>query len=149
MSSWELVKEYGAEKLGMALFKNLFKKAPETFPMFDSFCNDPNWEESPHFKHHCKVVVNVIGSFIKLLRNPALLVSHIEFLGLKHNLFKITPGHFDILGGELLNCLKNALGEHYSKETNDSWLVVYMIISDKMQSYMHEHEVPAELEKNL
>lgn len=139
-ASWEAAKEFGSEEIGILLFKSLFVRAPETFTMFESFAELKDWETSPHFKHHCRVVVNVIGSFVKLLNNPQLLVSHIEFLGLKHNLFNISPRHFEILGEDLLRIFDDKLGkEKFSAESKAAWLIFYTIISKSMQDFMHDH----------
>ena len=139
-ASWEAAKEYGAENIGIILFKSLFVRAPETFGMFESFAELKDWESSPHFKHHCRVVVNIIGSFVKLLNNPQLLISHIEFLGLKHNLFNISPRHFEILGEDLLRIFEEKLGtEKFSAEAKAAWLIFYTIISKSMQDFMHDH----------
>jgi hemoglobin-like flavoprotein len=98
------------KKLGyrIILFKRFFIAAPDTFLMFDEFRDLPDWEESRKFKHHCKIVMNIIGSAVNILREPESLDSTLEYLGLKHEGFAITQAHFDLMGVEFLETLKDA-----------------------------------------
>ena len=50
--SWQDVEAYGPEKIGEKMFDALFEIYPESFNMFLSFCDDPNWKKSAHYKHH-------------------------------------------------------------------------------------------------
>ena len=88
-ASWPEVEAVGAEKVGEDTFLILFEKAPETLRMF-RFCDEKDWRSGHHFKHHCKVFVNVIGSSIKSLDNADLLSGRLEFLGFVHHMREIT-----------------------------------------------------------
>lgn len=61
MDSWNDVKEFGTEKTGILLFKRFFIVQPETFSMFEDFRDIKDWENSAQFKHHCKIVMNIVG----------------------------------------------------------------------------------------
>ena len=108
INSWQIVKAFGSEKIGKIIFMKIFLVAPETFKMF-RFQDDPDWENSRMFRHHCKIVVNIIGSVVKNLKKPDLLKKHLDELGLKHSFFPITPRHFDILGDEITVAFKSVI----------------------------------------
>ena len=124
-ASWPYVNDYGPEKVGMIAFKKLFIVAPETFTTFSSFCDDPNWETSSHFIHHCRVVVAVIGASIKTLKTPTVLCPHLEFLGFQHKLRDIHARHFAILGEAFIEALEIACKpggkEQWNPEIKAAW----------------------------
>ena len=103
--SWPLVDTYGPEKIGIAMFSGLFNQHPESFNMFPSFRDEPQWSTSPHFIHHCRVVVAVIGSSIKTLKTPQTLCPHLQFLGTQHSVRGITLIHMECLGKEFIKGL--------------------------------------------
>jgi hemoglobin-like flavoprotein len=141
VDSWAEVKKFGAEKAGIILFKRFFIAAPDTFHMFDEFRDLPDWEESREFKHHCKIVMNIVGSAVNLLREPESLDSTLEYLGLKHEGFAITQAHFDLMGVEFLETLKEALGVKYTKEVEVAWLALYTYITKIIMMGMYRMEV--------
>jgi hemoglobin-like flavoprotein len=135
INSWQLVKAFGSEKIGSIIFLKIFIVAPETFKMF-RFQDDPDWEHSRMFRHHCKIVVNIIGASVKNLRKPELMIKHLDELGLKHSFFPITPEHFDILGTEILVAFEKVIGFMFTKEAREGWIKVYDIMSRAIQLAM-------------
>jgi hemoglobin-like flavoprotein len=122
--SWIDVEEIGVESIGMSMFKVLFVNCPETFTMF-GFSQEPDWQNGKHFKHHCKVFMNVIGSAIKTADKPELLTYHIEFLGSRHVGGGITEHHFKELHNIFLDSLQEHLKEMWSQELSDAWSEIY------------------------
>ena len=138
-NSWLDIQDVGAELIGEIAFKQLFLALPETFSMFHSFAEDPSWESSPKFKHHCKVVVNVIGSCIKILRKPSLIISHLNYLGFQHNFRKIIPSHFTLFGKEFITALSVTLGRvpgKWTDKTKEAWQALYDKIAKIMLDNM-------------
>lgn len=129
VESWAEVKKYGTEAAGMILFIRFFKVAPETFDMFEAFAHEKDWENSKEFKHHCKIVMNIVGSAVGLLKDPESLDSTLEYLGLKHDGFLITEEHFQIMGVELIGTLQDILGPKLTPEVKDAWLAMYTYIT--------------------
>lgn len=139
--SWAEVKKFGAEKAGMILFKRFFIVAPETFQMFEDFREEANWENSKPFKHHCKIVMNIVGSAVGLLKDPESLDSTLEYLGMKHEGFNITEKQFDIMGVELIETLREILGNDMTPEVEKAWLSMYKYISNIIVMGMNRMEV--------
>jgi hemoglobin-like flavoprotein len=125
VSSWADIKKFGAEEAGVILFKRFFTVQPATFMMFAAFKDEKNWETSKEFKHHCKIVMNIIGSAVGLLKDPDSLDSTLEYLGMKHDDFGITSEHFDIMGRELIETYREILGPKLTPEVTDAWLKFY------------------------
>lgn len=138
--SWGEVKAFGAERAGIILFKRLFIAAPETFLMFSDFKDIPNWEESREFKHHCRIVMNIVGTAVSLLKDPESLDGTLEYLGLKHEGFAITQQHFDILGVELIHTLREALGPKLTPGVEQAWTQMYTYIADIIVKGMRHME---------
>eukprot|EP01031_Cornospumella_fuschlensis_P034763 gene34763-42097_t len=129
MDSWNDVKEFGTEKTGILLFKRFFKVQPETFNMFEDFKDIKDWENSAQFKHHCKIVMNIVGAAVGLLKDPESLDSTLEYLGLKHQGFNITKEHFDIMGVELMGVLREALGSKFTPDKEQAWMCMYAYVT--------------------
>ena len=127
--SWPAVDDFGCEKLGALMFCGLYDRCPETFAMFAGFCDDPNWKTSPHFKHHCRIVVAVIGSMVKTLKTPQIICPHLEFLGFQHKLRDIELHHFSVLGEEMIKALEIALSpggkEAWNPDVQAAWVDMY------------------------
>lgn len=141
VDSWAEVKAFGAERAGIILFKRLFIAAPETFGQFEDFRDLPDWENSKEFKHHCKIVMNIVGSAVSLLKDPDSLNSTLEYLGMKHEGFNITQQHFDILGVELIATLKEALGPKLTPAVQEAWVTMYAYIARIIIMGMQRMEV--------
>lgn len=141
VDSWSEVKAFGAERAGIVLFKRLFIRAPETFTQFSEFRDLPNWEESKEFKHHCRIVMNIVGTAVSLLKDPDSLDGTLEYLGLKHEGFNITQEHFDILGEELIYTLREALGPKLTPSVEQAWTQMYKYIADIIIKGMHHMEM--------
>jgi nitric oxide dioxygenase len=139
--SWAEVKKFGAEKAGIILFKRFFIVAPETFKMFEDFRDEGNWEESKQFKHHCKIVMNIVGSAVGLLKDPESLDSTLEYLGMKHEGFEISAKHFELMGVELLETLREILKNDMTSEVENAWLAMYKYITNIIVLGMNRMEV--------
>lgn len=142
-ASWPDIEASGPEKVGAIAFKNLFKVAPDTFKMFHSFCDDPKWETSRHYMHHCRVVVALIGSIVCTLKKPELIKRHLSTLGFRHAMRDepATPEHFRILGEEFLKALEEVLGPKWNPELRDAWGKLYTALSNGIQEEMQASAV--------
>jgi hemoglobin-like flavoprotein len=134
--SWILIEEAGSCQFGELAFKGLFQQAPETFPLFTSFALLDDWENSKSYKHHCTVVLKIIGSIIKVLLDPPLLNRNMDYMGMRHSLMPVKPEHFEILGGELIKSFQTVLGERFTSEMSEVWGIVYNILSTMLQAHI-------------
>jgi hemoglobin-like flavoprotein len=137
--SWELIEAAGPTRCGELAFKGLFQQAPETFNLFTSFSMLDNWEDSKPYKHHCAVVLKIIGSIIKVLLDPPLLNRNMDYMGMRHSLMPVKPEHFDILGREFIESFKTVVGEPFTVEMCEIWGTVYHILSKMLQQHIESY----------
>ncbi len=129
--SWGKIKEEGVATIGEELFIRFFEKQPETFLMFDDFSKNPNWKTTHEFKGHCRIVMNFLRGCVQSLEKEDHLAGTLEYLGLKHYGFGITQHQFDVLGGILLDLLKEHLQDSgiWNNEVEGAWAKVYGFMS--------------------
>ena len=147
--SWALVlaNPAGPNQVGVIAFKGLFKSAPETFKLFDSFNTIENWQESRQYHHHCAVVVKIIGYIVKVLKDPELLEKNMDYMGMRHSMFEIHPHHFEILGQELVNAFGEILGEEFTPAAREAWALVYTAISNRLQAHLESYNKEFDYER--
>ena len=97
MDSWTKVAKLGVEKVGVVLFKNIFKIAPGALQMF-SFRDEPNLYESAVLKKHGAAVVSAVGTAVAGLSDLEALVPVLRNLGKTHAKRGILPEHYPIVG---------------------------------------------------
>mmetsp|Transcript_23303 Transcript_23303/g.23960 ORF Transcript_23303/g.23960 Transcript_23303/m.23960 type:complete len:181 (-) Transcript_23303:1210-1752(-) len=131
--SWIIIEECGPTEIGELAFKGLFRDAPETFNLFTSFSMLDDWENSKAYKHHCAVVLKIIGSVLKVILDPQLLNRNMDYMGMRHSLMPVKPEHFDILGREFILAFQTICGERFTPEMRDAWVIVYDILSRMLQ----------------
>lgn len=151
--SWNHIKNFGTENAGKILFIRFFIVAPETFQTFADFRDLEDWKNSSSFAHHCKIVMNIIGSVIQMLKTPDSIESTLDYLGLKHEGFNITQQHFDLMGIEFLELVRivtfsksKSLDEvppedqKLSELTIESWKIFYTFVANSIMKGMKRME---------
>ena len=135
-ASWIIIEESGTTEIGEIAFKGLFRQAPETFTLFTSFSMLDDWENSKAYKHHCNVVLKILGSVIKVILDPQLLNRNMDYMGMRHSLMPVKPEHFDILGREFIVAFQTVCGDRFTTEMRDAWIIVYDILSRMLQKHI-------------
>lgn len=139
--SWVEIELVGPAKFGDLAFKGLFRIAPETFSMFTSFCSMQDWENSVQYRHHCAVVLKVIGHIVKVLLDPTLLTRNMDYMGMRHSLLSIEVRHFDILGVELVKSFEELLHDKFPPQAKEAWIIVYDILSRMLRKHIASYSV--------
>ena len=157
--------------VGTALFKNLFKLAPQALEMF-SFAKD--WDdsskssttknsnssnsatkldhgipqfifESAAFRTHATGVVTTLGPVIQMMigEDMANLTAMLHKLGARHVSYGVHAAHYKILETALLRTLQGALRQQeWTDQVRQGWVVVLNFIAQGMKA-----GAGAELEK--
>eukprot|EP00413_Alexandrium_margalefii_P028944 CAMPEP_0204576194 /NCGR_PEP_ID=MMETSP0661-20131031/41633_1 /ASSEMBLY_ACC=CAM_ASM_000606 /TAXON_ID=109239 /ORGANISM="Alexandrium margalefi, Strain AMGDE01CS-322" /LENGTH=360 /DNA_ID=CAMNT_0051584917 /DNA_START=54 /DNA_END=1136 /DNA_ORIENTATION=+ len=133
--TWGRVCKLGEERVGVALFKNVFKRAPEALQLFP-FRSEPNilTYETPRLKAHAVRVVGVVDTAVQGLGNLPALVPTLQELGLRHQGYGVVRAHYDVVGGALLATLEMALGELFTPRARLAWTKVWGVVSGTMLS---------------
>jgi len=96
--SWAFLKEkYGEEKIGIILFKQIFKIAPEALELFP-FKNEPNYLNSDSFKKHVTKVAQAVSKAVDLLDDLGTLAPILKKLGKDHVKKSVKAEHYPIVG---------------------------------------------------
>jgi hemoglobin-like flavoprotein len=137
LKCWQqLESQEGYEKhvtdMGVIIFANLFRKYPAILDMFEAFKDDGDWIHNKHFLHHCKIFVNIIGSYIKLLNREEEMFHHVEFLARQHIFFPLEQQHFDLAKVEFLVALETHFKENLTADLREAWSHLYDLLSKIM-----------------
>ena len=95
--SWERVAALGVEKVGIVLFKNIFKIAPGALQLF-SFRDEPDLYNSDILKMHGSTVVKTVAAAVQGLNTIEQLVPVLMDLGFKHAQKGVKKEHYPIVG---------------------------------------------------
>lgn len=129
--SWKKVEGLGAETVGVLLFKNIFKIAPEALPLF-SFKDEEDLYNSPKLKAHGSKVVTTVGTAVAGLRDLGTLVPVLQALGKRHVPRGVLAPHYKVVGDALIETLKGGLGDDFTPEVEEAWKTVYGVVADTM-----------------
>jgi len=129
--SWATAAATGAEAVGVALFRHIFRVAPEAVMLFP-FRDEADIYESSSLKSHAAQVVSTVDVAVSGLDNLGLLTPTLQSLGLRHVGYGVKPAHYDVVGQALLATLRDGLGKAFTPELEAAWLKVWVIISEAM-----------------
>jgi hemoglobin-like flavoprotein len=118
-----------APQAAALFYRHLFQADPAIAPMFKG-----------DMAQQGQRLMQMIGSAVALLDQPALLMPVLGRLGARHVGYGVQPHHYDTVGAALLRTLSEGLGETFDEETCDAWCEVYGIVSSTMQAAAVVHE---------
>jgi len=130
--SWVSATAIGVETVGILLFSNIFKLAPQTLHLF-SFKDTPDLYESDKLKRHANKVVGTVGVAVAGLTDLDNLVPLLQSLGQRHVPYGVLPSHYDVIGQALIATLKTGLGDAFTPSLEESWVKVYTLVAKTMQ----------------
>mmetsp|Transcript_99253 Transcript_99253/g.206799 ORF Transcript_99253/g.206799 Transcript_99253/m.206799 type:complete len:350 (+) Transcript_99253:273-1322(+) len=132
--SWSKVEAGNVdESVGVQLFLNIFKIAPEAVALYP-FKADTNLSESPKLRAHGAKVVGTVAVAVKGLNNLPALVPTLQELGTKHTGYMVKQPHYDVVGQALIQTLSETLDKHFTAELKLAWLKVWHIVSTTMMA---------------
>jgi len=113
--TWSVV-AHDLQGNGEALFHNIFKAAPGAIELF-SFKNEAkDLRRSVAFKTHALMVMRTVDVAIYNIDDLSPVVPVLQKLGKRHSKYKVVPEHFPIVGGALLQTIKDCLKEKWTKD---------------------------------
>lgn len=131
--SWAVIKEVGAEQFGVLTFDGLITECPETLALFDAVKDLKDWKNSRAFRHHCKTTFSTIGHFVAIIHDKDLMDRNIDYMGMRHSGFAITPHHFEVFGEQILKSLEKIMGDKMTPGLRDTWIIFYLVLSTSIQ----------------
>lgn len=103
-------------------YRRLFEAAPETRAMF----RHDLATQTDKFARELDEVVAVIPSFGEFVDRTAAL-------GARHAGYGVRSAHYDLMRDVLLATLADALGDDFTDELREAWVVAFSLVTESMQ----------------
>lgn len=129
----------GGEVLTKHFYERMFKHNPEVLPLFNSTNQAKGTQQ--------KALANAIYAYAANIDNLAALGDAVELIAQKHTAFRILPEHYPIVGENLLESIKEVLGDAASDEIIEAWAEAYFFLADilinrEKQIYEEQESAP-------
>ena len=103
-------------------YLHLFELDPTTKNMFKS-----------NMKEQGEQLMAMIATAVTGLDDLDTLVPAVQALGVRHVGYGVVGKHYDTVGEALLWTLEQGLGEDFTPEVKDAWVVVYTLLANTMK----------------
>ena len=134
--SWIQVKQLGTETVGGLFYTKFFKMEPSAKALFplsvrlrykdwdtdEEEAEDPT--NSPALRKLWAKFITVVGSAVAGIQDCGKLVPNLQQLGVRHVGYGLKPEYFNIAGRVLIEVLAEWLGEGFTKEVENAWVMV-------------------------
>jgi hemoglobin-like flavoprotein len=127
--SWSLVAT-NPDAAGALFYNRLFEVAPGVRHMFKG-----------DLKEQSRKLTGMLAMIVSKLHKLDTLVDEIKMLAKRHDKYGARPEHYKVVGECLIWTLNRGLADHWNKETEESWVAAYTILSGAMiegQTFVQE-----------
>lgn len=158
--SWVQLQQIGTDVAGGLFYKKFFQLQPEAkqlFPMrvrmrYQDWASEVQEDEndldnSPALRKLWAKVIDAVGSAVAGLHDVNKLVPMLIQLGMRHVGYGLKPEYVQLAGTILVDVLKEGLGDAFTKEIENSWVMVFGFMSatmlqgfNTMQEEIKSHE---------
>ena len=111
-----------AQELTQYFYERMFKHNPEVIPLFSPVNQATGMQQ--------KTLAAVICSYAENIDNLDALGETIELIANKHASLRIKPEHYPIVGENLLESMKEVLGDVANDHIIDAWRRAYLLLAD-------------------
>jgi hemoglobin-like flavoprotein len=87
--------------------------------------------------------MQMISTAVANLDRLDTLVPAVQSLGARHARYGVLDSHYNTVGEALIWTLEQGLGDAFTPETKDAWIVVYTLLSSTMKDAASAEMVPA------
>lgn len=85
----------------------------------------------------------MITTAVRGLNDLAAIVPAVQAMGRRHKNYKVTAPMYDTVGAALLDTLEKGLGDGWSEELKEAWVLVYTTLAKTMIDAADEEATPA------
>lgn len=133
------VLQEGGEALTRHFYERMFKHNPEVLPLF----NPANQHEGTQQQ----ALAAAICAYAANIDNLGVLGDAVELIAQKHVSLRIQPEHYPIVGENLLESIKEVLGDAASDDIINAWGEAYGFLADilinrEAQIYTEQEDAP-------
>ena|SRR5690349_5978776 len=118
--SWSLVVPI-SDVAGDLFYNRLFEVAPSVRSMFKG-----------DMRQQSRKLMGMLAMIVSKLDALETLLDEIKMLAQRHDKYGAKPAHYQVVGECLIWTLATGLGEKWNKETEESWIAAYTILSGAM-----------------
>jgi NAD(P)H-flavin reductase/hemoglobin-like flavoprotein len=120
--SWGLVEEH-QDKVAGYFYARIFLSHPGLRDLFPV-----------HMDVQRSRLLGAIVTAVQTVEDPEKLDEYLKALGRDHRKFHVEPGHYEAVGGALIEALRTFAGEAWGVEYDQAWADAYAVIAAKMQA---------------
>jgi hemoglobin-like flavoprotein len=120
-NTWAMVASLNPETVGGLFYNRLFEIAPQLRPMF----RGPIPEQS-------KKLLTMIGYVINKLDKLEDIIDEVGKMAQRHVQYGVKADHYNIVAEALLWTLEQGLGEHWTEEVKEAWILCYTTLANAM-----------------
>jgi hemoglobin-like flavoprotein len=120
-NTWTMVASLNPETVGGLFYNRLFEIAPQLRPMF----RGPIPEQS-------KKLLTMIGYVINKLDKLEDIIDEVGKLARRHVQYGVKAEHYNIVAEALLWTLEQGLGDNWTEEVKDAWVLCYTTLANAM-----------------
>lgn len=124
--SWDRIVPI-ADKAAEIFYQRLFELDPELKPLFK---NDMAKQR--------KMLMQVISKSVRSLDQLETLIPVLQELGRRHASYGVKEQHYDTVARALIWTLAKGLGDDFTEELQNAWIVTYAIIATTMKNAARE-----------
>nr|NP_001027701.1 globin precursor [Ciona intestinalis]CAD89600.1 globin [Ciona intestinalis] len=135
--SWNTLKGFGYETVGMLVLHRLFNDAPQTRYLFSQLSLSSNesftleqMRNNSRVVYHANRVARAVGRLVDLIELPTNFTDHLVWLGQRHAYHGVAPVNFDYMGPVLLETIKVNLELPSDSPTLSAWAKAYGVIKN-------------------
>lgn len=110
------------DQLMVRFYELLFAKFPQVKPLFSN-ASMPEQRAK---------LLRALALVVKNLEQPGVLVPYLEGLGRMHVAYGAVPGHYDAVGGCLLEALADTAGPIWNDGLKQAWTEAYQAVASIM-----------------
>lgn len=125
-STWIPVNEI-SETAANLFYNKLFELDPELRPLFKG-----------DMKEQGKKLMTMIGAAVRGLDNLGELTPVVKGLGKRHVGYNVKDEHYATVGEALIWTLGEGLGDKFTDEVKEAWVIVYTTLADLMKGAAQE-----------
>ena len=102
-------------------YERLFAAAPETRSLFRGDLADQG-----------RKLMQVLATIVRNLSDLRPLLDSVDYLGQRHVGYGVRDEHYALVGGALIETLRDCLGDSFDERTERAWGYAYTILSGRM-----------------
>eukprot|EP00441_Pelagodinium_beii_P033143 CAMPEP_0197640684 /NCGR_PEP_ID=MMETSP1338-20131121/14888_1 /TAXON_ID=43686 ORGANISM="Pelagodinium beii, Strain RCC1491" /NCGR_SAMPLE_ID=MMETSP1338 /ASSEMBLY_ACC=CAM_ASM_000754 /LENGTH=364 /DNA_ID=CAMNT_0043213555 /DNA_START=88 /DNA_END=1182 /DNA_ORIENTATION=- len=143
--SWVHVQNMGTDKVGEIFYKKFFKLRPESKDLFPLSVRaryrdwssgveeaEDDLDNSPALRKLWAKVIDAVGSAVAGLQDVSKLVPMLHRLGMRHHNYHMKTEYFEDAALVLIEVLKEGLGDNFTSEIEQAWVMVYSFMTATM-----------------